>query len=64
MEEPKTTAVAPTGWRESLKRSKAEIAAGAKVPLLPVLDRLRASAERIEAEQGINADGEGVAASR
>lgn len=48
----------PPGWRESLARSKAQIAAGESVPLLPVLDRLRASAERLEAEQGVTADGE------
>jgi hypothetical protein len=58
MEEPKAAAAAPEGWRESLERSKAQIAAGEAVPLLPVLDRLRAAAERIEAEQGITADGE------
>jgi hypothetical protein len=64
MEEPKTAAITLAGWSESLKRSKAQIAAGDTVPLLPVLDRLRATAERIEAEQGINADGEGAAGSR
>ena len=58
MEEPKAAASVPTGWRESLERSKAQIAAGESVPLLPVLDRLRATAERIEAEQGVTADGE------
>lgn len=47
----------PTGWRESLARSKAQIAAGETVPLLPILDRLRASAERLEADQGVTADG-------
>jgi hypothetical protein len=57
MEKPEAAA-APAGWRESLERSKAQIAAGEAVPLLPVLDRLRASAERIEAEQGVTADGE------
>ncbi len=41
----------PSGWLDSLRRSKAEIAAGQTVPLLPILDRLRASAERLEAEQ-------------
>ncbi len=46
----------PIGWRESLKRSKAQIAAGQSVPLLPVLDRLRASAEHLEAEMGVNPD--------
>lgn len=58
MNDPKAAAAPPKGWRESLERSKAEIAAGKTVPLLPVLDRLRAAAERIEAERGITADGE------
>ena len=39
---------APPGWLESLARSKAEIAAGKTVPLLPILDRLRSAAERLE----------------
>lgn len=39
------------GWQESLTRSKAEIAAGQSVPLLPILDRLRAAAERLEADE-------------
>ena len=55
---------APAGWHESLSRSKAQIAAGESVPLLPVLDRLRASAERLEAEQGITADGAEAPADR
>jgi hypothetical protein len=55
---------APAGWHESLSRSKAQIAAGESVPLLPVLDRLRASAERLEAEQGITADGAEAPAGR
>lgn len=42
----------PAGWLESLGRSKAELAAGQTVPLMPVLDRLRASAERLEAVRG------------
>lgn len=46
----------PAGWLERLARSKAQIAAGQTVPLLPVLDRLRASAERLEAEQGLPPD--------
>lgn len=50
MEEP-DAAAAPSGWRESLGRSKAQIAAGEAVPLLPVLDRLHAAAERIEMER-------------
>lgn len=40
----------PEGWREILLQSKAEIAAGQTVPLQPVLDRLRATAERLEAK--------------
>ena len=47
----------PAGWEARLARSKAQIAAGQSVPLLPILDRLRASAERLEAEQGVTADG-------
>jgi hypothetical protein len=50
-------APAPAGWLESLSRSKAQIAAGESVPLLPILDRLRATAERLEAEQGLSPDG-------
>ena len=50
--------------RESLARSKAQIASGESVPLLPILDRLRASAERLEAEQGVTADGERLAVNR
>jgi hypothetical protein len=42
-------ATVPAGWVESLERSKAQIAAGMTVPLIPILDRLRASAERLEA---------------
>ena len=49
-------AVAPAEWVESLARSKAQIAAGESVPLLPLLDRLRASAESLEAEQGASPD--------
>jgi len=58
---PASTTPGPAGWRESLARSKAQIAAGESVPLLPVLDRLRVSAERLEAEQGVTADGERIA---
>lgn len=60
-------AVAPTspaGWGESLARSKAQIVAGERVPLLPVLDRLRAAAEQLEAEQSTTPDGERAAAER
>jgi hypothetical protein len=55
---------APAGWHESLSRSKAQIAAGESVALLPVLDRLRASAERLETEQGVTADGAEAPADR
>ena len=55
---------APAGWHESLARSKAQIAAGRSVPLLPALDRLRALTERLEAEQGVTADGVEVIADR
>ncbi len=41
----------PAGWQESLTRSKAEIASGQSVPLLPILDRIRAAAERLEAAE-------------
>jgi hypothetical protein len=44
-------ATVPRGWLESLERSKAQIAMGMTVPLIPVLDRLRASAERLEAAE-------------
>lgn len=43
------TAPVPAGWLASLARSKAEIASGQTVPLLPILDRLRSAAERLEA---------------
>lgn len=42
-------ATVPAGWLESLERSKSQIAAGMTVQLIPILDRLRASAERLEA---------------
>ena len=38
----------PAGWIESLTRSKADIAAGRSVPLMPVLDRLRAAAKALD----------------
>ena len=47
---------APTEWLESLARSKAQIAAGQTIPLQPILDRLSASAERLEAAQGLSPD--------
>jgi hypothetical protein len=55
---------APAGWLESLSRSKQQIEAGERVPLLPILDRLRVSAERLESEQGITADGMKLTAER
>jgi hypothetical protein len=42
----------PKGWIDSLLRAKAQIAAGQTVPVAPVLGRLRASAERMEARRG------------
>ncbi len=56
MSEAPQTPPAPANWRESLERSKAQITAGQAVPLLPVLDRLRATAERLEAEMGLTPD--------
>jgi hypothetical protein len=38
-------------WEDSLGRSKAQIEAGLEVPLKPVLDRLKASAARMEARR-------------
>jgi hypothetical protein len=55
---------AQADWQESLSRSKAQIAAGESVPLLPVLGRLQATAERLEAEQGVTADGAEATAGR
>lgn len=52
------------GWHENLARSRAQTAAGEAVPLLPVVDRLRASAERLEAERGSTADGVKISADR
>jgi len=46
----------PNQWLESMERSKAQIATGQTVPLLPVLDRLRESAERLEAEMDVSPD--------
>jgi hypothetical protein len=40
---------APPGWIEVLVQSKAEIEAGLTVPLEPVLARLQASLDRMEA---------------
>jgi hypothetical protein len=61
---PRMATPAPAAWLESLARSKIQIAAGESVPFLPALDRLRASAERLKAEQGVTADGAKVTASR
>ncbi len=47
---------APTKWLESLERSRAQIAAGQTLLLLPVLDQLRAAAERLEADMGLTPD--------
>ena len=55
---PTRYARAPCRWY------KPQIALGESVPSLPILDRLRVSAERLEAEQGLTADGEKVIASR
>lgn len=55
---------APGGWHDSLARSKARIAGDHCVPLLTVLDRLRTSAERLEAEQGVTAEGAVVTTDR
>jgi hypothetical protein len=55
---------APSGWLDSLTRSKAQIAAGESVPLLPILDRLRASAEQLERSQGVSEDGVPITAAR
>jgi len=41
---------APAGWLGSLTRSKGQLEAGQTVPLLPILDRLRASAEAVETD--------------
>lgn len=41
-------ALVPNGWLDSLARSKAEIAAGRSVPLLPILDRLRTAAKALD----------------
>ena len=41
----------PPGWVDSLIRSKAQVAAGEAVPMQPLLERLRARAERLERRQ-------------
>jgi hypothetical protein len=41
----------PERWGESLLRAKAQIAAGKVVAMAPVIDRLLASAERMEARR-------------
>jgi len=46
----------PAACQESLERGKAQIASGQIVPLLPLLDRLRASAERLETELDVTPD--------
>jgi hypothetical protein len=64
MEEVDPLVSAPVGWLESLMRSEAQIAAGESVPLLPILDRLRASAEQLEVSQGVSEDGVRISATR
>ena len=49
----------PAGWLESLERSKAEIASGQSVPLLPFLDRLRSAADRLEGDKTDDKNAEG-----
>ena len=44
-------------WAAELEESKREIVNGEVVPLMPILDRLRAAAERLEAELGVSPDG-------
>lgn len=56
MSEASHTPRRPAEWRDSLERSKAQIAAGQIEPLLPVLDRLRVAAERLEADMGVTPD--------
>ena len=56
MSNPANRTTAPVEWLESLAKSKAQIASGQPVPLLPIIDRLRAAPERLEAEQGIAPD--------
>ncbi len=46
---------------ESLLRSKAQIAASETVPLLPVLERLRVNAEKLDAAAGIDGEEAGRA---
>ncbi len=48
MSSPPGRVMAPAEWIESLERSKAQIAAGLTVPLISLLEQLRASAERLE----------------
>ena len=55
MLEASQTPRAPSGWLKSLECSKAQVAAD-QTALLPVLDQLRASAERLEAEMGVTPD--------
>jgi hypothetical protein len=46
-----TEAIAPTWFVASLGRSEAQISAGQTVPPEPVLDYLRASIDRMRAEE-------------
>ncbi len=43
--------MAPAEWFESLERSKVQIAVGLTVPLMPLLEQLRASAELLEVSE-------------
>lgn len=40
----------PAGWLEAMDESDAQLAAGQTVPLEPLLDELRRSAEQLEAK--------------
>jgi hypothetical protein len=48
MDELQTPKLAPSGWLETQARSKARIATGESLALRPILDRLRAAAERLD----------------
>lgn len=43
----------PDGWLEAMAESDAELAAGQTVPLEPLLDELRRTAEQLEAKLAI-----------
>ncbi len=46
--------IVPESITASLARSEAQIAAGQTVPLQPVLDRLRSSIARMQADEKLN----------